>query len=141
MNPAHELVPLTLMSYQDMTPKDINGCYCYSFAEDLSGHAWDRGIPHELMSNETFFVIDEDDRVVGWNEGAFLKVGLDVPVQEPSLLDYYHVFVLIDGRYYDAETPRGVTHWLGLPFYTRTLCAVGLPPHPSSSELTSITQL
>jgi hypothetical protein len=31
----------------------------------------------------------------------------------------YHVFISYRGRYYDSETPQGITRWQNLPYFKR----------------------
>jgi hypothetical protein len=33
--------------------------------------------------------------------------------------EWHHAFILLDGRYYDSETPSGVTDWTQLPCCVR----------------------
>jgi hypothetical protein len=110
-----------LVNEYGMSPKDINGCYCYGFAEDLTSILFDNNFESEMLNNELFLEIDNNDQVIGWNTKYFNKYNLEIPKYNAKQFDYYHVFTLHNGLYYDAEAPEGVNHWMELPFFKRII--------------------
>lgn len=73
------------------TPYDVNNGYCEEWAEIVAAN-----LPGAEPVDPGNFSGDADDS---------LEAG--------------HVFILYQGKFYDAEAPQGVSHWLELPYFTR----------------------
>lgn len=110
-----------LVNVYGMSAKDINGCYCFSFAEDLGVILDAEGLESEMVNNEQFFTINKQDVVVAWDEEEFDKYNLSIPKYNVKDLDFYHVFTYHNNLFFDAECTSGVKHWIDLPFFKRTI--------------------
>lgn len=117
-----DFIRLTLSDCEG-TPRHINENLSDEFSLMVVDQYKSEGNPAVLYSHQFFRDSSEEDR---WEDSLFDLHMSEVPAFSPSTFDFEHVFISAETRFYDAETPEGVRHWIELPIYQRTLQEKGL---------------
>lgn len=122
-------VVLDLLKQYRGDPCSINSGNCDEFAGKLASKLESLGYSVDILESGGFF---SDVPVVQSNTvsdyGDSIPAGYSVGDLDDILNDATHVWVFVDGKHYDSETPRGVTKVFNLPFFRRYLKS-GIPQH------------
>ena len=90
---------------------DINNGHCVAFAEMVeSAEEEFESVSIDAFLKDGWTGSGQDE----WDEREFAAYGIE-PRDVGRLV--YHVFLHDGKRFYDAETPEGVDHFLDLPIY------------------------
>jgi len=113
---------------------DINGSFCYSFAEEtIDKLDYNEDLyqmsdeDFRIYINEELDIVEKEGEICGlWNipllEEWDINPPNDLSWDEMNKIYFgYHVFIVLDKKFYDAECPEGTKNFFNLPIYKRSM--------------------
>jgi hypothetical protein len=115
--------------------RDIGNGWCGHFADDVLsrwvGPDWimKDGSGFQEVETGQFVVRDDDENAVDWDWSLLaehwnmrLPRGVDsATATKVACREPVHIWITVDGRHYDAESPDGVDSFFDLAFFRRWL--------------------